>query len=211
MKLPSESRLLRQRVVLRGWRGVASSLFNAASTPRHHTLQVDLQSVRDSVKYCCFLLDAEVTDSALLALSKEILFDKVRGERQIQTEITGIRCRRSFLPLSGLRRVVGVYEQRVVSGQTPDTSRRPIFLLFSYLVKRELPALARSEMYLPPSDAIFVAELYFPCVRSFTCVFYFGLYLVPKRRILRPRARCRWARSASSCRKPRPTPPSARP
>ncbi|CAN0073697.1 unnamed protein product, partial [Ectocarpus sp. 8 AP-2014] len=27
---------------------------------------VDLQSVRDSVKYCCFLLDAEVTDSALL-------------------------------------------------------------------------------------------------------------------------------------------------
>ncbi|CAN0577672.1 unnamed protein product, partial [Ectocarpus sp. 12 AP-2014] len=36
----------------------------------------DLQSVRDSVKYCCFLLDAEVTDSALLALSKEILSDK---------------------------------------------------------------------------------------------------------------------------------------
>lgn len=39
--------------------------------------QVDLQSVRDSVKYCCFLLEAEVTDSALLALSKEILSDKV--------------------------------------------------------------------------------------------------------------------------------------
>lgn len=41
--------------------------------------QVDLQSVRDSVKYCCFLLEAEVTDSALLALSKEILSDKVRA------------------------------------------------------------------------------------------------------------------------------------
>lgn len=40
-------------------------------------MQVDLQSVRDSVKYCCFLLEAEVTDSALLALSKEILSDKV--------------------------------------------------------------------------------------------------------------------------------------
>ena len=39
--------------------------------------QVDLQSVRDSVKYCCFLLQAEVTDSALLALSKEILLNKV--------------------------------------------------------------------------------------------------------------------------------------
>ena len=39
--------------------------------------QVDLQSVRDSVKYCCFLLEAEVTDSALLALSKEILLNKV--------------------------------------------------------------------------------------------------------------------------------------
>lgn len=33
--------------------------------------------MRDSVKYCCFLLEAEVTDSALLALSKEILADKV--------------------------------------------------------------------------------------------------------------------------------------
>lgn len=41
------------------------------------TVQVDLQSVRDSVKYCCFLLEAEVTDSALLALSKEILSGKV--------------------------------------------------------------------------------------------------------------------------------------
>lgn len=41
--------------------------------------QVDLQSVRDSVKYCCFLLEAEVTDSALLALSKEILLNKVTG------------------------------------------------------------------------------------------------------------------------------------
>lgn len=36
--------------------------------------------MRDSVKYCCFLLDAEVTDSALLALSKEILSDKVRRD-----------------------------------------------------------------------------------------------------------------------------------
>ena len=41
--------------------------------------QVDLQSVRDSVKYCRFLLEAEVTDSALLALSKEILLNKVTG------------------------------------------------------------------------------------------------------------------------------------
>lgn len=35
--------------------------------------------MRDSVKYCCFLLEAEVTDSALLALSKEILLNKVNG------------------------------------------------------------------------------------------------------------------------------------
>ncbi|CAM9149523.1 unnamed protein product, partial [Scytosiphon promiscuus] len=47
-----------------------------SSAPLRTLAQVDLQSVRDSVKYCCFLLEAEVTDSALLALSKEILSDK---------------------------------------------------------------------------------------------------------------------------------------
>ena len=30
----------------------------------------------DSIKYCSFLLEAEVTDSALFSLSKEILNDK---------------------------------------------------------------------------------------------------------------------------------------
>ncbi|CAM9758996.1 unnamed protein product, partial [Discosporangium mesarthrocarpum] len=37
---------------------------------------VDLEAVCTSVKYCCFLLEAEVTESALLALSQEILSDK---------------------------------------------------------------------------------------------------------------------------------------
>jgi hypothetical protein len=32
--------------------------------------------VWDSIKYCSFLLEAEVTDSALFSLSKEILNDK---------------------------------------------------------------------------------------------------------------------------------------
>ncbi|CAM9205493.1 unnamed protein product [Phaeothamnion confervicola] len=39
-------------------------------------LSVDLRAAWDSVRYCAFLLQAEVTDSALLALSKEILAER---------------------------------------------------------------------------------------------------------------------------------------
>eukprot|EP00953_Heterococcus_sp_UTEX-ZZ885_P021965 12208-Heterococcus_DN1.PRE.2 len=39
-------------------------------------LRVDIDEVWDSIKYCSFLLEAEVSDSALFSLSKEILNDK---------------------------------------------------------------------------------------------------------------------------------------
>lgn len=48
---------------------------------------MNLESVRDSVKYCCFLLEAEVTDSALLALSKEILTEKVQRVSNLSTQV----------------------------------------------------------------------------------------------------------------------------
>ncbi|CAM9739893.1 unnamed protein product, partial [Pylaiella littoralis] len=55
---------------------VVAGPVGAGGSKHRDPFHVDLQSVRDSVKYCCFLLEAEVTDSALLALSKEILSGK---------------------------------------------------------------------------------------------------------------------------------------